>query len=131
MRTPGAALFIDYGYSEPPGGPTLAAVRRHAAADILDDPGNADLSAHVDFTAFATAASAAGAIVHGPVPQGRFLAALGAEARLAALAARAAPAQRAELESGLRRLIDPAQMGTLFKVLALTPPGLPAPAGFE
>ena len=56
--------------------------------------------------------------------------ALGAEARLAALSRRAAPAQRAALESGLARLIDPAQMGNLFKVLALTSPGLPPPAGF-
>jgi NADH dehydrogenase [ubiquinone] 1 alpha subcomplex assembly factor 7 len=65
------------------------------------------------------------------VAQGRVLAALGAEARLGALAAGATPAQRALLDSGLRRLLDPAQMGTLFKVLALASPGLPAPAGFD
>jgi NADH dehydrogenase [ubiquinone] 1 alpha subcomplex assembly factor 7 len=106
-------------------------VRRHAAAGVLDDPGDADLSTHVDFAAFAAAARAAGAAVHGPVAQGRFLAALGAEARLGALAAGATPAQRALLDSGLRRLLDPAQMGTLFKVLALASPGLPAPAGFD
>ncbi len=128
---PGAALFVDYGYFPSAPGPTLAALRRHAAAALLDDPGGADLSAHVDFAAFAAAARAAGAIVHGPVAQGQFLAALGAEARLAALSARAEPAQRARLASGLERLIDPAQMGTLFKALALTSPGLPAPAGFE
>ena len=128
---PGAALFVDYGYFPSAPGPTLAALRRHAAAALLDDPGGADLSAHVDFAAFAAAARAAGAIVHGPVAQGRFLAALGAEARLAALSARAEPAQRARLASSLERLIDPAQMGTLFKALALTSRGLPAPAGFE
>ncbi len=128
---PGAALFVDYGYFPCAPGPTLAAVRRHAAAAVLDDPGSADLSAHVDFAGFAAAAHAAGAVVHGPVAQGRFLAALGAETRLAALSARATTAQRARLESGLARLIDPAQMGNLFKVLALTSPGLPAPAGFE
>jgi NADH dehydrogenase [ubiquinone] 1 alpha subcomplex assembly factor 7 len=127
---PGAALFIDYGYAEPPPGPTLAAIGRHRAAGILDAPGEADLSAHVDFAAVAAAASSAGATVYGPVPQGRFLAALGAEARLAALVRQAAPRQRAALESGLRRLIDPGEMGTLFKVLAMTSPGLPAPEGF-
>ncbi len=129
-RQPGAALFIDYGYFPSVSGPTLAAIRRHEAADVLADPGRADLSAHVDFAAFAAAAQAAGAKTYGPVPQGRFLAALGAEARLAMLIARATPAQRATLDSGLRRLIDPAQMGTLFKALALTSPGLPEPAGF-
>jgi NADH dehydrogenase [ubiquinone] 1 alpha subcomplex assembly factor 7 len=128
---PGAALFVDYGYFPSAPGPTLAAVRRHAAAAVLEDPGSADLSAHVDFAGFAAAARAAGAVVHGPMAQGRFLAALGAEARLGALSARATPAQRARLASGLERLIDPEQMGSLFKVLALTSPGLPAPAGFE
>jgi NADH dehydrogenase [ubiquinone] 1 alpha subcomplex assembly factor 7 len=129
-RQLGAALFVDYGYSEAAPGPTLAAVGKHRAAAVLDDPGSVDLSAHVDFAAFAGAARAAGAVVYGPVPQGRFLEALGAEVRLAALLRHAAPAQRGALETGLRRLIDPAEMGTLFKVLAATSPGLPAPAGF-
>jgi len=47
------------------------------------------------------------------------------------LRSRMTEAQRAALRSGLERLIDPAQMGNLFKVLALTSPGMPAPAGFE
>jgi NADH dehydrogenase [ubiquinone] 1 alpha subcomplex assembly factor 7 len=116
-KGPGAALFVDYGYFPSRPGPTLAALRRHQAAGVLDDVGRADLSAHVDFAVFAAAARAAGAETHGPVTQDRFLAALGAETRFEALAARARPAQRALLESGLRRLLDPAQMGNLFKVL--------------
>jgi NADH dehydrogenase [ubiquinone] 1 alpha subcomplex assembly factor 7 len=127
---PGLALFIDYGQAASRCGPTLAAVRRHQRASVLDDPGDCDLSAHVDFAAFAAAAQAAGAVVHGPVEQGRFLLSLGAEQRLDVLSARATPAQRAELQAGLRRLIAPDQMGTLFKVLAISSPGLPAPAGF-
>ena len=130
-HSPGAALFIDYGYFPSKPGPTLSALRRHQAAGVLDDPGNADLSAHVDFAAVADAARGAGAVVWGPVGQGRFLAALGAEARLAVLSARASAEQRGFLDSGLRRLIDPAEMGTLFKATAITSPGLPAPAGFE
>ena len=129
-RAPGAALLIDYGYFPSAVGPTLAALRQHQPVGVLDEPGNADLSAHVDFAAFADAARSTGAAVWGPVPQGRFLGALGAEARLGRLAERASPAQRALLKSGLRRLIDPAEMGNLFKVLALSSPGLPAPAGF-
>jgi len=130
-QTRGLALFIDYGYFPSAAGPTLAAIRDHRPADLFDDPGSADLSAHVDFGAFAAAAEARGGVVHGPVPQGRFLRALGAEARLAALSSRAGPQQRAILERGFERLIDPAEMGNLFKVLAVTSPGLPAPAGFE
>jgi len=129
-RESGAALFIDYGYVGSPPGATLAAIGRHRAAGVLDAPGTADLSTHVDFAAVAAAARDAGAALYGPRPQGDFLKALGAEPRLAALVRRATPEQRAALESGLRRLIDPTEMGTLFKALAVTSPGLPAPAGF-
>jgi NADH dehydrogenase [ubiquinone] 1 alpha subcomplex assembly factor 7 len=130
QHQPGAALFIDYGYTDGGVGSTLAAIGAHQAAAILDAPGTADLSAHVDFAAFAAAARAGGAVAYGPTSQGDFLKALGAELRLAALLRRAAAGQRAALEAGLRRLIDPAEMGTLFKAVAVTSPGLPAPAGF-
>jgi len=96
----------------------------------LAAPGEADLSADVDFAAFAAAAAEAGAVVHGPVQQGRFLQGLGATTRLKVLSARASPAQRRVLEMGLERLLDPKQMGA-FKVLALTSPGLGVPPGFD
>ena len=129
-HAPGAALFADYGYFPSVPGSTLAALRRHQPVGVLDEPGDADLSAHVDFAAFADAARSAGAAIWGPVPQGRFLETLGAETRLARLAEHASPAQRRLLESGLQRLIDPGEMGNLFKVLALVSPDTPAPAGF-
>jgi NADH dehydrogenase [ubiquinone] 1 alpha subcomplex assembly factor 7 len=129
-RQPGAALFIDYGYLSNRPGPTLRAVRRHRPVCALTEPGTADLSAHVDFGTFAEAARAGGAETHGPVPQGRFLTALGAELRLAALSSRATPVQRQALETGVGRLLDPSQMGDIFKVMALVSPGLPPPIGF-
>lgn len=130
-RWPGAALFIDYGRAASTPGASLRAVSDHRPAAPLQAPGCADLSAEVDFEALAASARASGAAAYGPVPQGRFLQALGAAARLAALSARASPAERERLQSGLSRLIDPAQMGTLFKVMALTSPGLPVPPGFD
>jgi NADH dehydrogenase [ubiquinone] 1 alpha subcomplex assembly factor 7 len=126
----GAALAIDYGFYPAAPGATLAAVCRHRPAEILGDPGTADLSAHVDFAALIDAAEAAGARTYGPVPQGSFLRALGAAERLGALCAAAPADRRRHLESGLARLIDAREMGTLFKVLALASPRLPAPAGF-
>jgi NADH dehydrogenase [ubiquinone] 1 alpha subcomplex assembly factor 7 len=129
-REPGAALFVDYGHFPSAPGSTLRAVRGHRPTAVLSQPGTADLTADVDFTAFAAAARAAGAAIHGPVAQGRLLAALGAEVRVAALCARASPAQRRTLESGLARLVDPAEMGERYKVMAVTSPGLPLPAGF-
>ena len=128
---PGAALCIDYGHAQKACGDTLQAVRRHRPCGIFDEPGAADLTAHVDFASFAEAARAAGAHTHGPVTQRDFLRRLGIEARMAQLLARAAPEQRETIATAVRRLIDPAEMGTLFKVLALTSAGLPAPDGFS
>ena len=73
----GAALIMDYGYNAPPIGDTLQAVRAHQYADPLDTPGEADLTAHVDFSALAKSARTAGASVHGPTNQGDFLVSLG------------------------------------------------------
>ena len=126
----GAALFIDYGYWPSGCGDTLQAVRHHRTHDVLDAPGAADLTAHVDFADFAQAAAAAGARAWGPVEQGAFLARLGIAARAARLAADASADQALLIRSGCRRLIDPTQMGRLFKALALTRPACPPPAGF-
>ena len=112
-------------------GETLQAVRRHASHDVLAEPGTADLTAHVDFESLARAAAEAGARVYGPIPQGEFLEALGVGVRAEALIASATPAQAADLRAACRRLTDPAEMGALFKVLALADPRRPAPAGFE
>jgi SAM-dependent MidA family methyltransferase len=87
---------------------------------------------HVDFARLAEAARSHGAAVHGPIPQGDFLRALGIEARARALQARATPDQAADVESALHRLTDaaPAGMGSLFKVMAISHPNLTALPGF-
>jgi len=118
----GAALVIDYGYWGPAFGDTLQALKAHTFADPLADPGEADLTAHVDFHHLAQAAATAGAAVHGPLSQGDFLRGLGIEVRAHALKSRATPAQAETIETGLRRLTDPEGMGELFKVLAVSHP---------
>jgi NADH dehydrogenase [ubiquinone] 1 alpha subcomplex assembly factor 7 len=129
-REGGAALLIDYGHAVPAVGDTVQAVRRHAFAPVLEAPGEADLTAHVDFSAVTAAARAAGAAAFGPIGQGEFLVRLGIRERVRSLLARADERQAGDLVSGLRRLIDEARMGRLFKVLALAAPGSPPPAGF-
>lgn len=126
---PGAALIVDYGYAAAPLKGTLQAIRGHARAEPLEAPGRADLSALVDFTALADAARRAGAAAYGPIGQGALLRALGIEVRAARLQA-AAPAQADAIANALHRLTDDEAMGSLFKALALLPPGLGAPAGF-
>ena len=125
----GAALLLDYGPGEPGHGDTLQALRDGAFCDPLEQPGAADLTAHVDFPALREAAR--GARVHGPVPQGRFLAALGLFERTQRLARAQQPGQGGGLVAAAHRLADPARMGTLFKAMALCHPSLAAPPGFE
>ena len=129
-RHSGAALIIDYGHTKSATGETLQAVRRHRFHDPLAEPGTADITAHVDFAALSRAATESGAAVHGPVPQGAFLENLGIATRAAALRAGTTPEQAREVAAAHRRLIDPAEMGTLFKVIAVTSPGVTSPPGF-
>jgi SAM-dependent MidA family methyltransferase len=86
----GAALAMDYGYGAPElkkggFGETLQAVGGHQFAEVLAEPGSADLSAHVDFAALAAAARRGGAHVSGPVTQGAFRATSGRTGRAAPL----------------------------------------------
>jgi len=126
----GAAIIIDYGHTAPGAGETLQAVRRHAFHNVLSDPGSADLTAHVDFAALA-AAGHPHAAIHGPVTQREFLKSLGIELRAGQLRQRATEAQARDIDTALHRLIDPAEMGTLFKVLVACDRGLAAPPGLE
>jgi NADH dehydrogenase [ubiquinone] 1 alpha subcomplex assembly factor 7 len=128
----GALLVCDYGHAESGLGETLQAVRGHAYADPLADPGEADLTTHVDFAALSRTATAAGAVAHGPVEQGRFLQRLGIESRAEALRRRADTRQAAAIDAALHRLTSPeSSMATIFKVLAVVPQGAPMPPGFE
>jgi SAM-dependent MidA family methyltransferase len=117
----GALLAIDYGYEGPAIGETLQAVRGHAFANPFDEPGERDLTAHVDFATLGAVGTASGALVSGPVPQGAFLTRLGIDTRAAALGPRVAPDRD--------RLVQ--AMGTLFKALAMRHRDWPEPAGFQ
>jgi SAM-dependent MidA family methyltransferase len=114
-------------------GETLQAVGRHAFADPLATPGEVDLTAHVDFAAFARAATRAGARVHGPIPQGEFLRQLGIEARAAALRTAATPVQAADVDAALARLTGAGHdaMGELFKAIAVADPNLATMPGID
>jgi NADH dehydrogenase [ubiquinone] 1 alpha subcomplex assembly factor 7 len=128
----GAALFLDYGATRvTTRDGTLQALRGGKPTDPLAEPGQADLTAHVDFDAFSEAARAAGASVHGPVPQGVFLARLGLFQRTDRLARGRSPAEVLALVQAAHRLAEPDHMGRLFQAMALTSPQLPAPPGFE
>jgi NADH dehydrogenase [ubiquinone] 1 alpha subcomplex assembly factor 7 len=127
----GWALIVDYGRERPATGATLQAVRAHRLASPLEQPGETDLSAWVDFAALVAAAGATGAHTFGPVSQRVFLQRLGIAARAAALKRGATAAQAEAIDAALARLIGPDQMGSLFRVLAVGDNATSAPAGFS
>jgi NADH dehydrogenase [ubiquinone] 1 alpha subcomplex assembly factor 7 len=125
----GAALIIDYGHDYIRDGSTLQAVREHRMVDPFVAPGEADLTAHVDFATLANIAESRGVTWLGTVPQGRWLRDLGIEARADALAA-IAPQHASAIYTARDRLIGEGQMGLLFKVMGLAAPNWPNGAGF-
>ncbi|MBR1144739.1 class I SAM-dependent methyltransferase [Bradyrhizobium sp. AUGA SZCCT0431] len=129
----GAALIIDYGHLRSDAGDTFQAIARHSFADPLKNPGQADVTAHVDFQALVRAAEDMGARTHGPVTQGEFLKRLGIETRALTLMGKTTPEVSADISNALKRLTDSGRggMGSMFKVLAITEPHLTSVAGLS
>ncbi|MCC7305821.1 MAG: SAM-dependent methyltransferase [Alphaproteobacteria bacterium] len=119
-KAKGAALFIDYGYSEPGIGESLQALYKHQYVPVLEHIGDADLTAHVDFAALKEECRSVEAMVSGPVRQGDFLQSTGINQRAAWLSAKATEKQAQDIESALHRLTSSDEMGLLFKVMGLS-----------
>lgn len=126
----GLALFIDYGHSQQGIGETLQALKDHEFTDIFSEPGNADLTAHVDFQALAHIAHESGCVSYGPTTQGHFLKSLGIETRAQKLSQTASEKQALDIKQALHRLISDKEMGELFKVLAIVPKDTTGLVGF-
>ncbi len=129
-RNGGAALIIDYGDWRSLGD-TLQALQAHVSVDPLAQPGQADLTAHVDFEALANAAKVSGCAHTRLTPQGVFLERLGITARAQSLAATLSGTQLETLIAAHRRLTHPDEMGNLFKVLGLYPQLAAPPPGLK
>jgi NADH dehydrogenase [ubiquinone] 1 alpha subcomplex assembly factor 7 len=129
----GAALIIDYGHVRSDAGDTFQAIARHSFTDPLQAPGQADVTAHVDFQALAHAAEDIGARVHGPVEQGEFLKRLGIETRAVTLMAKASHEVSEDISNALKRLVEGGRggMGSMFKVLGISDPQLTALPGLS
>ncbi|MEP5937879.1 MAG: SAM-dependent methyltransferase [Erythrobacter sp.] len=125
----GAALMIDYGAEQLRAGSTLQAIKAHQKMDVFASPGEADLTAHVDFGTLADVASRQGAKVMGITTQGEWLIAMGIDARASALS-RQSPVQAEVIQRQRDRLTGPDQMGALFKVMGWSAPQWPDGAGF-
>lgn len=126
---PGRALIVDYGPIDRSPGDTLRAYRSGQQVSPLADPGTTDLTADVDFARLIRLCKVQGLATHGPIPQSDFLIRLGALQRADTLS-RANPERAQETRATINKLVDPAEMGERFKVLAITSPGAQKPPAF-
>lgn len=124
----GAAILVDYGGWHSIGD-TFQALQDHRFTDPLAAPGEADLTAHVDFEALARAAAPARA--SRMITQGDLLTRLGIAPRSAKLAQGLTGAPLAAHLAATHRLTDPSEMGSLFKALAIHPSRHTPPPGFD
>lgn len=133
----GVVLIIDYGfpahefYHRDRGQGTLMCHFRHRAhADPYINVGIQDITAHVDFSAIASAGGQVGLELLGYTQQAAFLLSLG----LTRIADREAPesaVERVTFAQQIKKLMHPSEMGELFKVIALGKGIVPPLIGFQ
>ncbi|MBX3580357.1 MAG: class I SAM-dependent methyltransferase [Rhizobiaceae bacterium] len=115
-RDGGAAIFFDYGHLQPGFGDTFQALRNHRYEDVFDNPGKADLTSHVDFSALDRVARSRGLVTRA-MTQGDFLLGMGLLERAGRLGQNADAQMREAISEAVERLAGPDEMGQLFKVL--------------
>lgn len=130
----GGALFVDYGPADTIPIDTLRAIKDHKLVSPLDNPGEADLSADVDFEALRIAAQRNHNVdVYGPVEQGDWLHTMGIGARATALAnSQTTDEAKQRISSAYSRLVGKGvgSMGKVYKVMSVLPKGSREPVGF-
>lgn len=130
-RQQGCGLIIDYGYKISQYGDSLQAIKKHKYQNLLDCPGQQDITAHVDFQALSKVMTHKSLDVFAPLEQGVFLTRLGIEVRAQKLLHHQQDDKKAVILADLKRLIDPSEMGALFKVLCVQSRHLSAPPAFD
>ncbi len=124
-----AALLIDYGHLQSQPGDTLQAIRAHKFEHPLTSPGEADLTAQVDFEQIIQSFTTPNTAIDGPLTQGEFLGRLGIIERASKLMS-ANPGQAGDIEASVARLMSPSGMGSRFKVIGIRSATLPKLPGF-
>ncbi|MEN9895226.1 MAG: hypothetical protein RIR97_1078 [Pseudomonadota bacterium] len=122
----GTFITIDYGSLASGVGDTLQAIKNHSFDPPLANPGEADLTSHVDFEALAAVARNAGLQVHGIQHQGDFLLGLGLLQRAGALGQGSSALTQDAIRIAVQRIAGEGagNMGELFKVLAVSSPAI-------
>ena len=116
----GSALIIDYGYIEKGFGDTLQAVKKHRFVPVLEHPGLADLTAHVNFGSLNNIVKNCDSLNTTMLTQRQFLYKHGIQIRAQRLISQAKPHEASAILAACNRLIGREQMGDLFKVMIIS-----------
>jgi NADH dehydrogenase [ubiquinone] 1 alpha subcomplex assembly factor 7 len=130
VKLGGASLIIDYGHLRTAIGDTLQAMQSHKFVSLLHEPGQSDITSHVDFEALARGFVSGGAKIAGIATQAEFLRAMGIEKRMEALTSRLDASAQQDVATAALRLVQSDKMGDLFKVLCVTSPEFASPYPF-
>ncbi len=125
----GIALIIDYALQDDDYFGSFQAIKKHNFIDPLSEPGFIDLSARVNFDLIKKTAIENGANVYGPITQNKFLKRLGIDIRCQQLI-KANPEKTELIQEQYNKLMSKNEMGSIFKVLAITNKNSSTPTGF-
>ena len=113
----GCILMIDYGYLKPNNQNTLQSVMKHKKNELLNNLGNADITAHVNFTLLNEFFEKKGLKIKNVISQKNFLETMGILERASILAKKMKFTEQTDLYLRVKRLLSPRYMGDLFKVV--------------
>ena len=113
----GCILLIDYGYLIPSNQDTLQSVMKHKKNNILNNLGKADITAHVNFSLLKEFFSKNNLKIKNLITQKVFLENMGILERAKIVSKKMKFTEQSDLYYRLQRLLNPKQMGQLFKVI--------------
>lgn len=120
----GGILIFDYGYTKKINKNTLQSIKKHRYSRILDDPGNADITSHINFSLFSNVLKNENLKVEKVVNQSEFLQKLGIIERADILAKKMTFKEKANMFYRLKKLLDYKEMGSHFKVMLAKKKGI-------
>jgi len=113
----GGLLAFDYGYKIKKNQDTLQSVRKHTFLDLFSNPGNSDITSHINFKLFHKILKKNNLKVKKITKQNEFLKKMGILERANILSRKMTFKEKANMFYRLKRLLDAKEMGDLFKVI--------------
>ena len=127
----GGLLIFDYGYTKLKNANTLKSIKKHNFFDVLSEPGNTDITSHINYKLFTKILKNKNFKVEKIVTQNKFLKRIGILERANILSKKMTFKEKADLFYRLKKLLDYQEMGKVFKVLFVRKKSINFSLGFK